>query len=210
MATSTDSTTLSEQVYCHVLDRLLQGALRPGEFLDRKQIASDLNVSLIPVSDAVQKLTYDGFLTTRRRHGTIVRNPDIEDIRGQIILREALECQAARLYCGDVIRKAKSRLKSLATAADKAAASGKKICSEDFNFHLALIELTDCAALLDCFKRVVNMSMFHHLSVITPVLKSVYDKHLPLLEDLCEASPAQAEARIRLHMRARKELMLGK
>jgi DNA-binding GntR family transcriptional regulator len=49
------------------------------------------------VSDAVQRLTHEGLLTTRRRQGTFVSSPGIEDVRGQLLLREALECQSARL-----------------------------------------------------------------------------------------------------------------
>ena len=36
-----------------IFDQLLRRDLRPGDLLDRKQIAEDLGVSLIPVSDAV-------------------------------------------------------------------------------------------------------------------------------------------------------------
>ena len=66
------STTFAEQAYDHIFNLLLRRDLRPGDLVDRKQIAEDLGVSLIPVSDAVQRLTHEGFLTTRRRQGTFV------------------------------------------------------------------------------------------------------------------------------------------
>lgn len=62
--------TFAEQAYDHIFNLLLRRDLRPGDLVDRKRIAEELGVSLIPVSDAVQRLTHEGFLTTRRRQGT--------------------------------------------------------------------------------------------------------------------------------------------
>jgi len=201
--------TFTDRVYEHIFNLLLRRDLRPGDVLDRKRIAEDLNVSLIPVSDAVQRLAHEGFLATRRRQGTFVCSPSIEDVRGQIILREALECQAARLYCDEVIRKDEKRLLTLAKAADKAADSGKQISTEDFNFHLALVELSGCDALADCFKRMIRLSMFHEMALIIPVQQSTYDRHVPLLTALCEASNDEAAARIRHHIWVGKDALMG-
>jgi len=202
------SATFAEQAYDHIFNLLLRRELRPGDLVDRKRIAEELGVSLIPVSDAVQRLTHEGFLTTRRRQGTFVRPPSREDVRGEFLLREALECQSARLYCGEKIRKALPRLRKLARAADKAADAGRQLSNEDFAFHQALVELTDCDALISCFKRVVNLSLFHQTAVISPMQPVTYDRHLDLLDDLCAASDADAaESRIRDHLRLGKEAL---
>ena len=199
--------TFAEQAYDHIVTQLLRRDLRPGDLLDRKQIAEDLGISLIPVSDAVQRLTLEGFLTTRRRQGTFVRPPSIEDVRGQFLLREALECQSARLYRGDKIRKTLPRLRKLARAADKAADAGRQLWTEDFAFHQALVALTDCDALVSCFERVVNLSLFHQTALISPMQQTTYDRHSELLEDLCDASVEDAESRIREHLRSGKETL---
>lgn len=196
--------TYADQVYEHILDQIFQRELRPGDVLDRKQIAEQLEISLIPISDAVHRLTYEGFLTTRRRQGTFVSTPSVEDIRGQILLREALECQSARLYCGDRIRNARKQLLPLAKVADEAAASKKQVWSEDFAFHQALVGLTGADALVKCFERVVSLSMFYQTAMISPLRSVTYDRHVRLLNELCELSPDAAEARIRKHIRSGK------
>ena len=202
------NTTFAQQAYDHIFNQLLRRDLRPGDLLDRKQIAEDLGVSLIPVSDAVQRLTHEGFLTTRRRQGTFVRPPSIEDVRGEFLLREALECQSARLYCGEKLCKALPKLRKLARAADKAADAGRQLWTEDFAFHQALVALTDCDALVSCFERVVNLSLFHQTALISPMQQTTYDRHLKLLDDLCEAPSAdKAESRIRQHLRCGKETL---
>lgn len=199
------TSTFAEQVYDHILGQLFRRELRPGDLLDRKQIAEDLNISLIPVSDAVQRLTHEGLLTTRRRQGTFVCSPSIEDVRGQLLLREALECQSARLYCEQKINTARRRLLPLAQAVDKAAATGKTCYLEEFEFHQALVGLTECNALIQCFQRVVNLSVFHEIAVIRPTRSATFEKHVDFLDDLCKASADQAEVRIRKHIRAGKK-----
>lgn len=199
--------TFAEQAYDHIVTQLLRRDLRPGDLLDRKQIAEDLGISLIPVSDAVQRLTLEGFLTTRRRQGTFVRPPSIEDVRGQFLLREALECQSARLYRGEKLRKTLPRLRKLARAADKAADAGRQLWTEDFAFHQALVALTKCDALISCFERVVNLSLFHQTALISPMQQTTYDRHSELLDDLCDASIEDAESRIREHLRSGKETL---
>jgi GntR family transcriptional regulator, rspAB operon transcriptional repressor len=199
--------TFAEQAYDHIVTQLLRRDLRPGDLLDRKQIAEDLGISLIPVSDAVQRLTLEGFLTTRRRQGTFVRPPSIEDVRGQFLLREALECQSARLYRGEKLRKTLPRLRKLARAADKAADAGRQLWTEDFAFHQALVALTECDALVSCFERVVNLSLFHQTALISPMQQTTYDRHSELLDDLCDASIEDAESRIREHLRSGKETL---
>lgn len=199
--------TFAEQAYDHILNRLFRQDLRPGDVLDRKQIARDLEVSLIPVADAVQRLTHEGFLTTRRRQGTFVSSPNRDDVRGQLLLREALECQSARLVCGEKVTSARPRLRRLAREADKAADAGQPLWSEDFAFHQALVALTDCAALIRCFQGVAKLSMFHQTALISPLSPGAYDRHARLLDDLCKATPDAAEARIRRHMRMGKEAL---
>lgn len=197
--------TFAEQAYDHIFRLLLRRDLRPGDLVDRKRIADDLGVSLIPVADAVQRLTLEGFLTTRRRQGTFVRSPGIEDVRGGFLLREALECQSARLYRGETIREALPRLHKLARAADKAADAGRQLWTEDFAFHQALVGLTHCDALISCFERVVNLSLFHQTALISPMQPTTYDRHQQLLDELCEAPSAdRAESRIRQHLRLGK------
>jgi len=109
----------ADQVYDHISAQLMERMLRPGERHDRKQIVQELDVSLIPVADAVHRLTHDGFLTTRRRHGTLVTTPNREDVCGQLLQREALECQGARRCCGERVKPGRRSLLPLARAADK-------------------------------------------------------------------------------------------
>ncbi len=89
--------TLSRRVYTVLRDDMLAGRLKPGERLVRKSIASRLGVSTIPVIEALYMLEIDGYVENRALAGCRVRTLTMEEIDNDLMLREALECQAARL-----------------------------------------------------------------------------------------------------------------
>ncbi|MFA7053458.1 MAG: GntR family transcriptional regulator [Kiritimatiellia bacterium] len=89
--------TLSRRVYSVLRDDILAGRLKPGERLVRKVIGERLGVSTIPVIEALYMLEIDGYVENRALAGCRVRSLTLEDIDNDLMLREALECQAARL-----------------------------------------------------------------------------------------------------------------
>src|SRR5687767_7915342 len=97
MKSKTPLQTLAQQAYRQVRDKMLRGDLRFGTPLSRRALASELGMSMIPVSEAIQRLEIDGLVESWPRVGTRVKVPSAQDIRDSVILREALEAQAARL-----------------------------------------------------------------------------------------------------------------
>ncbi len=113
-----DGRSLSGYVYQTLLDRLLRSELVPGEMLNRRDVARELGVSVAPVLEAMVALENEGFLEGIPRKGTRVRPVRGEDVAGQLIVREALECAAARLYCGTPVRARLAALRRIAARLD--------------------------------------------------------------------------------------------
>jgi DNA-binding GntR family transcriptional regulator len=88
---------MAEQAYQFVRDRILRGSIPLGAVISRRQLAEQLNMSPVPIAEAVQRLESEGLVERRPRVGTRVRIPTREEIRGRFEVREALECQVARL-----------------------------------------------------------------------------------------------------------------
>ncbi len=198
--------TLADQAYRHIFDQLLRRELRPGDLLDRKRVAAETGNQFDPSLGRRAAFNLEGFLTTRRRQGTFVRPPSIEDVR-VLLLREALECQSARLYRGERIRKALPRLRPLARAADKAASAGRELWMEDFAFHQALVCFDGMRGVDHMLRAVVNLTLFYATALISPMQPVTYDRHLKLLEELEDSSVDKAESRIRFHLRSGKEAL---
>jgi DNA-binding GntR family transcriptional regulator len=82
-----------------IREAILRGKVRPGTVFSRRKLADDFGMSFLPISEALQRLESDGLVESRPRAGTRVRIPNIEEIRGRYVVREALETQSARLCC---------------------------------------------------------------------------------------------------------------
>jgi hypothetical protein len=68
-----------------------------------RQVPKQFGTSVFPVSEAILRLESEGLVESKPQVGTRVRVPSETDIRDGFIIREALECQSARLVatgCG--------------------------------------------------------------------------------------------------------------
>ncbi|WP_068182966.1 GntR family transcriptional regulator [Mycobacterium sp. UM_CSW] len=65
-----------DQAVEYIIDRLLTGKLRTGDRVDRNEIARDLGLSRVPVTEAIGQLEHDGIVTSRYHRGTFVERFD--------------------------------------------------------------------------------------------------------------------------------------
>jgi DNA-binding GntR family transcriptional regulator len=73
----------SEEVVDHLLDSILDGRLRTGDRLDIAEIAATLDVSRIPVREALIQLERDGLVTSRFHRGVFMAPFDADTVREQ-------------------------------------------------------------------------------------------------------------------------------
>src|SRR6185295_17978524 len=111
--------TLSLLAYERVRNKILTGEYGIGCPLSRRTLAEELGMSLIPVSEALQRLESEGLVESKPRAGTRVRIPTAEDIRGHYVVREALETQSARLFTAMATKEQKSELREQAELVDR-------------------------------------------------------------------------------------------
>jgi len=144
--------SLAEQAYHRVLDLILRGGLGVGAVLSRRKLAKQFHMSLVPVAQAIQRLEIEGLLESRPRAGTRVKVPNSAEVRARFELREALECQSARLCALRATFAERMELKRLAVNVDalfaKVAADG---VDSDYRFavneyHVGLhMQIAECA-----------------------------------------------------------------
>ncbi len=193
--------TLKEQAYSAMLGRILSGALTPGELLNRRGMAQELCMSAAPVHEAMIQLERDGFLEALPRLGTRVRTVSREDVRGHLVLREAFECQAARMICGIPVQRCLPRLQTLAQAADTPDDSDTGRAKAEVAFHVALVELAACPALLHEYHRVMQIGLFYRINLLmTMPSRGPENRHALLLDDLCNLSSPSVEDCVRRHI----------
>ncbi|MGE5568390.1 MAG: GntR family transcriptional regulator [Rhodospirillales bacterium] len=92
------ATSLSHRAYTTIRTLILKGTYPLGTTLVRGDLAKQFGMSTVPVAEALARLEAEGLVENRPRVGTIVSVPTPAQIRGQWVVREALEVQAARMF----------------------------------------------------------------------------------------------------------------
>lgn len=202
--------SLSSRVYGEILHRLLSGALAPGQVFNRRQIAAELGVSVAPVLEAMLELEAEGLIESVPRQGTRVRQLTVDDLRGQLIVREALECQAARLCCGQPVRRHRDRLLRLAEALDESDLRSARHLKQELRFHHLLVSLANVPALTDSFERVMKLGLLYAIQVLHPDQQAApRASHIELVHALSTDDPDAAELAMRTHARSGKEALFA-
>src|SRR5579863_8350254 len=134
-----------------------------GAVLSRRRLAAYLGMSLLPISEAVQRLESDGLLESRPQVGTRVRIPTEQNVRDRFIIREALEGQAARLFAERASIEQRQELKLMAEQMDTLfgrlsmdngdAEFSFAVHSYHFQLHMRIAEYSGCAALQEMIQK---------------------------------------------------------
>jgi DNA-binding GntR family transcriptional regulator len=190
--------SLSSSTYDELLRRLLGGQLRPGQVFNRRQLAADLGVSVAPLLEALVLLECEGLIVTTPRKGTRVRAITERDMHGLQIVREALECQAARLVCGQAIEKQAPKLMRLAEELDTPGTDATADPRAVARFHYALVALSAVPALVEAYERIMKLHLLH--AVHAPAHLPHGTSFVALVEALQTSDPDKAEAAMRKHL----------
>jgi DNA-binding GntR family transcriptional regulator len=201
--------SLSNRVYDEILSRILGGRMKPGDVFNRRQVAAELRVSVAPVLEAMLELEAEGLIESLPRRGTRVRMPSAEDVWGQLMVREAIECQAARLYHGEPVSRHGVRLTRFAAALDNLDARSVPYVREEIRFHHYLVSLANCPPLTAAFERVVKLGLLHAANTLEADASQPRPDHGALVEALMSATPDAAESVVRAHVRAGNSRLYG-
>ena len=203
--------SLAVRAYLEIRNQILKGELPVGMALARRKLAAALNISVPPVSEALQRLEREGLVESKPRVGTRVRIPTRQDIEDRSLVREALETQAARLFAERATAAEKKELRQMGRRVDQLYAACEK-SSDDREFlfsvntyhmklHLHIAECARCPALRDAIEKeqVLIFNWLYDTAVERRSLASDY--HSRLTGILARNTPAQADAAMRQHIR---------
>jgi len=194
-------TLLSNRVYEQLYEAMLTSRLAPGDRLNRRQVAADLGVSVMPVLEAMTQLEWEGFLETSPRRGTVVRPITASQALGRFHVRQALEVQAARLYAGEPIQRIREKLLKVARKLDATEVRSLANWRAEVELHNLLVEQARCPVLYDSFVQVMRHSLYHAANKLLPQVPGrPANVHTRLIEALAKASPVEADVLIREHL----------
>src|SRR6185437_2352201 len=180
-----------------------------GDILSRRHLAEMLNMSFIPITEALQRLEVEGLVESRPRIGTRVRIPAEEDIRGSYVIREALEAQSARLCASNITADEKKQLKKsaehldhlyFACQADTDPLFLFSVHTYHMQFHMRIAEIARCPGLSKVIEK-EQVLVFNWLFDTTARRTiSPPNFHGTLATALCTGDPIKADVAMRTHV----------
>ncbi len=189
----------------------MRGELALGAVLSRRKLATEFGMSLLPVSEALQRLENEGLVESKPRVGTRVRVPSLQDVRERYVVREALECQSARLFAEQATPQERQELQRMAEHTDvlfNQAATGHadpefmyQVHSYHFSFHMRVAEYGRCGALREAIEK-NQVLIFNWLYDVAAHRRALPPRfHRELTAVLCGGDPDAAEKAMRDHVR---------
>lgn len=209
-AASEAENILSRKVYASLREEIASGRLKPGERLVRKSLSKRLGVSTIPIIEALYMLEVDGYVERRPLCGCRVRSLTLEDVDNAMLLREALECQVARLCSEAAKPKDIERLMALAAQVDRFLRPDTPDASRGnllhFDFHMELGRLSGCSIFPALLQRVWFQRYMSINSIKAIRLQAIPEGwHESLVRKLSSGDPDEAERAMREHVRFGRE-----
>ena len=198
---------LSKLAYTYLIDQFTGRELEPGNLIEPRDIARQLKISISPVNKALHLLAHEGFVKIIPRKGSFVENSNPSSLMDQMMLREAIECQAARIYCGSPVLENRDKLTQIAENLEKTPVSYQEHWKYEIEYHSLLVSLSGCSSLIRSFKNNIRLSLF--LSINIYYEETVErQSHVELTESLTVNNPSKAEKIVREHLRSGKPAFL--
>lgn len=181
------------------------GELKPGDRINQRTIAQQLNVTTTPLREALSKLEQDGTVQRLAGTGMFVRAYTRDEVRQVYLLREVNEGLAARLCAENASERQIERLELMVDELSKARDSAdlERVQALELAFHERIAELSGAPIV----ELQIKKMMFIRATIISlsgPVSRE-FDfapeaDHGEIVAAIRERHGSKAEAAMRRHI----------
>jgi DNA-binding GntR family transcriptional regulator len=203
--------TKQEFAYQTLRDAIMRCELQPSERLVIDDIARRLNVSIIPVREAIQILQSEGLVVTVPHAGATVAPISRQSIQDVFTVLEGLEVVATRLVAERRNTSELNALGNLVADMDKAVESKRYAQWAGLNteFHLMIGALPGLPMLREMTERVLarwgRIRRFYFRGVLVARAEQAQQEHRDILESMRVRDLGKLEKLVRQHNRGALE-----
>lgn len=209
-------TSLSKLVKGDVLGLILSGVLVPGQRINEPDVATRLQVSRVPVREALRELESQGLVVARKHAGVFVRQLAPDEIRDLYQMRGLLDGFAGRCAARLPTERRMALLQVLdaSVSAMRAAASQhdvQRYYAENLHFHWAIVEAAGNRQLSDTYLDIVqklHLSRLKNLSHDLGIEVSLAE-HADIVQVLRNADASRCETMLAQHVGDAYERLLA-
>jgi len=218
MLESNNYYTLSEIVYEKIKDSIITHVYKFGSRLYLKNLSAEMNVSMIPVREALRKLEQEGLIEIIPNRGAIVKTYTIKDLIEIYDLRRQLESLAVEILVNKINQSDLDELKKICKLDEKSLGKGNLEDHNKYNreFHESLINFSQNSRLIKFYNE-LNGQMYTLVSITTIFsytngegAKYNTRKHREIIKALEQKDVEQAKKIIQEHIQLAKKLALEK
>jgi DNA-binding GntR family transcriptional regulator len=203
--------SLSRQIYDRLREEIIRGRYPQGSRLAEQPLAEELQVSRVPLREAIPLLVVDGFVRTLPRRGAVVTTWTLDTAHELFDLRLCLEVGAARFAARQVYEGAP--IDSLRAVLERSregvvTRDAYRIAGDSTLFHEVIVEMTGNELMRSVMRSVSGRMMW--LFFLTSDLDAVdaLGGHEELLEAIESGNERVAESIAYAHIeRDRAESM---
>ena len=215
---ATQGASLSDQVYDYLSARIVSGAIKYGDRLNIKTIAAQLDVSPMPIRDALKRLEVERVVVIRPRSTCYVRVPTQAMTLEAIASRRMLEVFAVREVCEQVTAGQLAMLKRILddmrrlvrqTVGNRTRTAIDQYIELDRRFHTELCNLAENDYVRRFYRETdmhLNMSFRYGVGVCHGIDETFGDHEL-IFRHLAENSPRAVDI-LEAHLRRSEQNIL--
>lgn len=194
----------SDKVYAALKERIVSWDLAPSTPVPESEVSQEFGASRTPVREALQKLAREGLVRIIPGRGAFVAEISFSDIVELSQMREALECQAARLASHSPQR---AVLVQFVSALEKSRSTINETDNDAYYELTQQLDATICElagnerlrdALDEVWAQVERMR--HGAATNVSRLCDSVDEHIAIVEAIIDGQPACADDKTRRHL----------
>jgi DNA-binding GntR family transcriptional regulator len=199
--------TKQEFAYQTLRDAIMRCELRPGERLVIDDLARRLQVSTIPVREAIQMLQSEGLVVSVPHTGATVAPLSPESVQDVFAVLEGLEVVASRLVAERADPRELESLASLVADMDREVAAKRyaQWAALNTRFHLTISILAGLPMLREMTERVLarwdRVRRYFFSGVLVHRVKRAQQEHRTILAAMRDRHLPTLEAAVRQHNR---------
>ena len=174
--------SLKDQIKSILIDRMVTGALVPGDRIKELSIAQEFGTSQAPVREAIRCLETLGYVEHIPHVGATVRTFRRKEIEEAYQVREALEVHSVSLICGKV-DKLVLELNACLKQMKQAASDGniRVFTQADNLFHRSIVAFGNNATMLSIWESLkMQLQVIATLVEASMPLEKIYELHPPI------------------------------
>lgn len=200
-------TSLSKLVREDLLEHILQGVIKPGDRISEPEVAERLQVSRVPVREALRELESSGLVFSRKHAGVFVRAIEAAEVRDLYEIRSLLDGFAgAKASALPKPQRAPltDRLNT-SIAAMQAAQMDNKLSTyyaENLQFHWQIVQAANNPQLSHTYQEVVqklHLARLQSLSHVTGMRASITE-HQHISQAIASGDGNKAQSLLAQHV----------